>query len=1046
MTFMEPQVGSLNCDVFINFRGEDTRNIFIGDLYTSLKAHGIHTFMDSKDLRQGEAIGELLNIIKGAKLSIAIFSRRYVESKWCLQELSQMVECHRTNGQIILPIFFKVEPSDVKNQSGCFQISSRRHSREETQTLSRWKEALQAVGSISGWVIDDRDDQSEVVEKVVKNAWIQLNKVPLIDVKNSVGLQSRIESVLFLLSNTSNTNSEDIQFLGICGQGGIGKTTIATAVYNCISKDFSKSCFLEDIREQASQPNGIVCLQEKLLQSISQMETKISSSKEGSSLIKDKLQNIKTLLILDDVNDRNQLNALAGDLNWFGPRSRIIITTRDRIILSGVPKNDRKIYEPRELNKEESLRLFSSHAFSMEQPPNDFMQLSIDIVHTTRGLPLALEVLGSELSMIEDEEAKEVWKSMLRILEQSPHKNVYEKLKISFDNLQDDIEKAMFLDVACLFIGWEEETVISIWEACGFEPKYRIEVLKRKSLLKFRELGTWVKKKYFWMHDQVRDMGRRIAYDQRPENPDNHSRLWSHHNIMKVLNSCKGNEMVEGLLLDFNTNDNTCLHAKDFEKMPKLRLLQIDGANLHGSFQCFPSRLRWLRWHSCPLETLPTNFYHEDLVMLDLSFGMFSEAWNHWHENKLFQRLKVLKLSHCCYLSKSPYFSGFPCLERLYLYYCDALVNLHESIGELQQLVYLNLGYCKSLEKLPNSVCRLRSLQNLILTDCKSLKELPKSIGDLKESLIELSLERTNIKALPDGVGLLKKLEVLNLYGNCALMYLPESMENMTSLRNFQLSGHDKLFCIPKLPSSLIMFHILYKIFESLPDMQNLKNLEELWLGGFCVKMEQFKGFVKTNNNEYSELMSEVDRRCMVTNHHSWQTKGQQGSFLWGNIESWRQIWIPLQQHNTDEEGSNYYLIPNYYDICSYRLIMHVSLSVHEELTKYYKQDIRLRFLSCVHSEDKKTDCELALAIEGLSKFTPGDHIEYIHEFKGFDWFGVQLEGRDSIEISDVIVNYTFWGKVSRVNLFLMKEGPMFDNQFSSCPYGEGPLEIVRYN
>ncbi|XP_042477463.1 disease resistance protein L6-like [Macadamia integrifolia] len=113
--------------------------------------------MDRKDLQKGEDIEELLTIIKGAKLSIAVFSQRYVESKWCLQELSQMVECHRNNGQIILHIFFKVETSDVKNQSGCFEISSQGHSEEAShETLSRWKDALKAVGDMSGWVFDDR--------------------------------------------------------------------------------------------------------------------------------------------------------------------------------------------------------------------------------------------------------------------------------------------------------------------------------------------------------------------------------------------------------------------------------------------------------------------------------------------------------------------------------------------------------------------------------------------------------------------------------------------------------------------------------------------------------------------------------------------------------------------------------------------------------------------------------------------------------------------------------------------------------------------------
>ncbi|XP_043719573.1 disease resistance protein Roq1-like [Telopea speciosissima] len=335
------QVGSSSSssssyDVFINFRGEDTRNTFVGHLYRALRGRGFHVFIDNKDVRKGEDIEpELLEAIKGSKLSIAVLSKTYAESRWA--------------------------------------------------------------------------DQSELIEKVVETASIRLNRVPLIDVKYPVGLESRIESLLSLLSNTS---SEDVQFLGICGLGGIGKTTIATAFYNRTFRNFSKSCFVHDIKQKASQPNDI-------------------------------------LLILDDVDNHTQLDALAGDINWFGLGSRIIITTRDQSILGRVPQNNRKVYEPKELNAKESLQLFSSYAFYMDQPPEDYMQLSIDIVHTTGGLPLPLEVLGSDLSMTKDEE---VWKSMHRILKQVPHNDVYTKLKISYDNLQDDIEKAMFLDVACCCI------------------------------------------------------------------------------------------------------------------------------------------------------------------------------------------------------------------------------------------------------------------------------------------------------------------------------------------------------------------------------------------------------------------------------------------------------------------------------------------------------------------------------------------------------------------------------------------------------------------
>ncbi|XP_042519074.1 disease resistance protein RPV1-like [Macadamia integrifolia] len=232
-------------------------------------------------------------------------------------------------------------------------------------------------------------------------------------------------------------------------------------------------------------------------------------------------------------------------------------------------------------------------------------------------------------------------------------------------------------------------------------------------------------------------MGTRIVNKQNLLEPGKQSRLWSRDIIMGILQGRKGNEIVEGILLSFSSKDNTCLHTNSFEKMSKLRLLQVDGATLKGSCQCLPSGLKWLRWRECPLDEIPAEFYHEELGMLDLSHGQFKQAWNSWPENQLFQQLEVLKLSWCSSLSKSSNFSGFPCLERLYLDNCSSLVNLHDSIGQNQELVYLNLERCSSLEELPNSICRLSSLQKLMVSHCISLNKFPESIGNLQESLVE---------------------------------------------------------------------------------------------------------------------------------------------------------------------------------------------------------------------------------------------------------------------------------------------------------------------
>ncbi|XP_059659570.1 disease resistance protein L6-like [Cornus florida] len=140
-------------DVFLSFRGPDTRETFTDYLYTSLKDAGVRTFQDNNDLRIGEEIGpELLEAITQSKISIPIFSKDYASSKWCLRELSQMVECKRTTRQMILPIFYDVEPFQVRHQSGSYEEAFRNHeSCFQESTVKEWKEALREVGALKGF-------------------------------------------------------------------------------------------------------------------------------------------------------------------------------------------------------------------------------------------------------------------------------------------------------------------------------------------------------------------------------------------------------------------------------------------------------------------------------------------------------------------------------------------------------------------------------------------------------------------------------------------------------------------------------------------------------------------------------------------------------------------------------------------------------------------------------------------------------------------------------------------------------------------------------
>ncbi len=146
-----------NFDVFLSFRGEDTRLGFTGHLYNALRQHGIHTFIDD-NLPRGEQIStQLLKTIESSTISIIVFSENYASSSWCLDELAKIIECKK-NDQLVRPVFYKVDPSEVRNQKGKFGEALAKHEEKfkDDKKVQKWREALHEAASISGWHYNNR--------------------------------------------------------------------------------------------------------------------------------------------------------------------------------------------------------------------------------------------------------------------------------------------------------------------------------------------------------------------------------------------------------------------------------------------------------------------------------------------------------------------------------------------------------------------------------------------------------------------------------------------------------------------------------------------------------------------------------------------------------------------------------------------------------------------------------------------------------------------------------------------------------------------------
>ena len=145
-------------DVFLSFSGVDTRRSFTDHLLAALKQKGILTFKDDEGLNRGKSILlELFKAIEESRFAIIIFSKNYASSRWCLDELAEIVRCREEKGLTILPIFYDVDPSEVRNQTGTFGQAFNKHKdKENIKKVETWRDALKEVANISGWHLQDR--------------------------------------------------------------------------------------------------------------------------------------------------------------------------------------------------------------------------------------------------------------------------------------------------------------------------------------------------------------------------------------------------------------------------------------------------------------------------------------------------------------------------------------------------------------------------------------------------------------------------------------------------------------------------------------------------------------------------------------------------------------------------------------------------------------------------------------------------------------------------------------------------------------------------
>ncbi|XP_048131479.1 disease resistance protein RUN1-like [Rhodamnia argentea] len=550
---------------------------------------------------------------------------------------------------MVLPVFYKVKPADVGHQIGNFGKAF--HEREkrllerppfDPTILEKWKKALGEVSTLKGYEADGYE--ADLVESIVRKVLSELKKKFELHIsENLVGIDRHVKEVMEVVDTKK---SHATLFLGIHGMGGIGKTTLAKAIYNKISNQYEHRSYIADIRESWKR-NGGHYLENQLIYDISKRKNEVRNEDEGVEYISSKFKGKKVLLLLDDVDDVVQLthlagksvagNPVAGDRDWFSSESMIIITTRNERILQKFGVDH--IYDHKELDYEQSMILFCKHAFRKESPPREFEGLTHEVVSITGGLPLSLEVLGSLFCGKE----RSKWRDTIKKLEKVLHLDVQKRLKISYEAL-DYGQKQIFLDIACFFIGTDMRITSYMWDACHFFPGENIEVLRFMSLIKIgdkHELG---------MHDRLRDLGRTIVLEENQQQPWHRSRLWDSEDVKEVL---KKNKKLKFL------NPMHCQYLENTDFLSAFKSLEVLILTACRRPQQIDSSIGGMK----------------ALLHLDLSYCKSL--------TKLPEEIGELKAPKQLFLAETPELSALP-----------------ESIGSLQNLEILDIEY-SGIEELP---------------------------------------------------------------------------------------------------------------------------------------------------------------------------------------------------------------------------------------------------------------------------------------------------------------------------------------------------------
>ncbi|CAG7898926.1 unnamed protein product [Brassica rapa] len=720
-------------DVFPSFHGKDVRTNFLSHVLKELRSKGINSFIDD-DMERSKLVGpELTEAIRGSRIAIVLLSRNYASSTWCLNELVEIINCREGFGQKVMPLFYDVDPTDVKKQTGDFGKVFRKTCKGKAkEDIQRWKCALTEVAQITGYHSTNWLTEAKMIEDIATEISNMLNlSAPSSDLDDLVGMESQMARMRPLLQ----LDSDEVRKMGIWGPPGIGKTTIARSLFNRHSQDFQLSVFIDNIKTKYAIPacsddySVKLYLQKQLMSQLTN-ETFVNISHLG--VVKDRLKDKKVLVVLDDADHLVQLEAMAKETSWFGPGSRVIITTQDQRVLKASGINH--IHEVNLPSHDEALQMFCMYAFDQSYPKDGFEELACEVMSLVGKLPLGLKVMGSYFRGMSEHYWIEALPRLKTHLDRDGE--IARILKFSYDVLNDE-DKRLFLHIACFFSGEPVDMVESCLEECFEDVRQGLRVLCEKSLIsiEYRDIG---------MKKLLVQLGRQIMRKESVSEPGKHTFLNDASDIGEVLSDDKAsNSNVIGINLEQNEEITSCTSERAFQRLSNLQFLRIHGYGINPLSMNYISRkLKVLICPTFPMSCFPSRFNPEFLVVLRMENSNLEKLWK---DIKPLKNLKLMDLSYSFRLKELPDLSTATNLHVLNLTYCSSLVKLPSSIGNAINLRELDLNFCSSLVDLPSSMRNLRKLSNLGLMECSKLENLV-SIPPLPDSI--LLIDASNCESL----------------------------------------------------------------------------------------------------------------------------------------------------------------------------------------------------------------------------------------------------------------------------------------------------------